>query len=171
MSGKAKSKKNSSERYLKISYSILNLRDISLCQKILLAHIYSFGWKGCYQSNKTLAEIFMVSPDTISRWIASVRKYLYIKNPKGYYRTMWAKVHPDVQAAAVSRHKSGENCPVHLGKSAEHVVEKTDSEFGKSETGLRHRCVTTNIGPQHTTAFWSVGFLTLRRWIDLAGRF
>lgn len=101
MSGKSKSKRDSAERYLKIPYFILNLRGIGLCQKILLAHIYSFGQKGCYQSNKILAEIFMVSPNTISRWIAHVRKYLYVKNPKGYYRTMWAKAHPDVQAAAV----------------------------------------------------------------------
>lgn len=144
MGEKAKSKKNSSERYLKIPYFILNLRGIGLCQKILLAHIYSFGQKGCYQSNKTLAEIFMVSPNTISRWIAHVCMYLYVKNPKGYYRTMWAKAHPDVQAAAESRHKSGGNCTSHLGKSEEHVVQKSGSDFAKSETGLRQRCVTTN---------------------------
>ena len=144
MSGKAKSKKNSSERYLKLPYPILNLRDIDLRQKVLLAHIYSFGRKGCYQSNKTLAEIFMVSPDTISRWIAGVRKYIYIKNPKGYYRTMWAKAHPDVQAAAERWRKSGGNCTSHLGKSEEHVVQKSGSDFAKSETGLKQRCVTTN---------------------------
>lgn len=70
--------------------------------------------------------------------------YLYVKNPKGYYRTMWAKAHPDVQAAAESRHKSGGNCTSHLGKSEEHVVQKSGSDFAKSETGLRQRSVTTN---------------------------
>ena len=144
--GRTSSRRRKPERdkYLAIPHSILNLQGIGLCQKILLAHIYSFGQKGCYQSNKTLAEIFMVSPNTISRWIAHVRMYLYVKNPKGYYRTMWAKAHPDVQAAAESRHKSGGNCTSHLGKSEEHVVQKSGSDFAKSETGLRQRCVTTN---------------------------
>jgi hypothetical protein len=144
MSGKSKVKKGRRDRYLAITYSILNLRGIGLCQKVLLAHIYSFGQKGCYQSNETLAEIFMVSPYTISRWIAHVRKYLYVKNPKGYYRTMWAKAHPEVQATAERCRKSGGNCTSHLGKSKEHVVQKSGSDFAKSEAGLEQRCVTTN---------------------------
>ena len=144
MSGKSKVKKGHRERYLAITYSILNLRGIGLCQKVLLAHIYSFGPKGCYQSNKTLAEIFMVSADTISRWIADVRTHLYIKNPKGYYRTMWAKTHTEVQAAVGSRRISDKACPVHSGKSEQHVEQKSGSDLSKSETGLTQRCETTN---------------------------
>lgn len=144
MGGKSKVKRAPGDRYLAIPYHILNLRNIGLCEKVLLAHIYSFGQRGCYQSNKTLADIFMVLPGTISRWIADVRTHLYIKNPKGYYRTMWAKTHPEVQAATVRWHKSDGAYPVHLGKSEQHVVQKSESDFGKSEIGHMHRCATTN---------------------------
>jgi len=144
MSGKSKHKRKAADRYLAIPYHILNLLGIGLCQKVLLAHIYSFGQKGCYQSNKTLADIFMVSPCTISWWITDVRTHLYIKNPKGYYRTMWAKAHPEVQAAVVRWHKSDKACPVHSGKSEQHVKQKSGSDFGKSKIGLTHRCGTTN---------------------------
>lgn len=144
MSGKSKLKRDLADRYLAIPYHILNLRGIGLCQKVLLAHIYSFNQKGCYQSNKTLADIFMVSPGTISRWIADVKTHLYTKNPKGYYRTMWAKAHPEVQAAVVRWHKSDKACPVHSGKSEQHVMQKSDRDFGKSKIGLTQRCETTN---------------------------
>jgi len=79
------------EPYLKIPAHIFNLSQIGLCENVLLAHIYSFSEKGCWQSNQTLAEIFMVSVPTISRWIGRIRPYTYVKNPKGYYRTIWAK--------------------------------------------------------------------------------
>lgn len=83
------------EPYLKVPAHILNLPKIGLCEKVLLAHIYSFGEKGCWQSNKTMADIFMVSPRTIERWLAAIREFIFVKNSKGYYRTIWAKSHPD----------------------------------------------------------------------------
>ena len=147
MSSKAKKEKSSSERYLKVLYSVLNLRDIDLRQKVLLSHIYSFGLKGCYQSNKFLAEVFMVSPDTISRWIAGIRKYIYIEKPKGYYRTMYARAHPDVQAVA-NMYNSDADCILHLGKSAGEVMQKCGGEFGKSANGVRHRCPATRTYPK-----------------------
>jgi hypothetical protein len=143
MGGKAKNQKASAERYLKFLYSILNLRDIDLRQTVLLSHIYSFGLKGCYQSNKTLAEIFMVSPDTISRWIADIPKYIYIVKPKGYYRTIYAKAHPDARAVANSQN-SGVDRTIHLGKSARDVGQKCGDEFGKSAIRLNQKCPATN---------------------------
>jgi hypothetical protein len=96
---KSKAKKTSNEHYLKLPSSILNLRDLGLCEKVLLAHIYSFGAKGCWQSNATLAEIFMVCPRTISQWIAVLKRtdLIQVKSPKGYYRTLWARSHPDIR--------------------------------------------------------------------------
>jgi len=99
--------KNQKEPYLKIPAHILNLRQISADEKMLLAHIYSFVAKSCWQSNQTLADIFMVSADTISRWIAKIRPFIYLKNPKGYYRTIWARSYPQV---------------VHIGKNAELLI-------------------------------------------------
>ena len=89
------------ELYLKLPYHILNLRGLGLSEKMLLAHIYSFGDKGCWQSNKTLADIFMVSPRTISIWISNLAKadLIWKKSPKGYYRTLWARSHPEVREA------------------------------------------------------------------------
>ena len=78
---------------------ILNLFDVDEACRLLLAHFYSFGAKGCYQSNKTLAEIFMTSECTISRRIKKLAKYIFIKNPMDYYRTIWARLHPQVSEA------------------------------------------------------------------------
>ncbi len=99
---KTAGKKMPKELYLKVPYHILNIPDTSLCEKVLLAHIYSFGEKGCWQSNATLAKIFMVCPRTISLWIAKLAQsnLIQTKSPKGYYRTIWAKSHPKVSEAS-----------------------------------------------------------------------
>ena len=90
--------KKQTEPYLKIPGHILNIPEIGLCEKVLLAHIYSFGAKGCWQSNQTLAEIFMTNTRTIRRWVNKIANFICVKNPKGYYRTLWAKSHPEVKA-------------------------------------------------------------------------
>jgi hypothetical protein len=54
------------------------------------------GW----QSNKTLAGIFMTTDRSIKRNVSKSKKYLHIKHPKGYYKTIWVKFHPDVQKLA-----------------------------------------------------------------------
>lgn len=119
--GQQKSKdKPGSERYLKIPYHILNIERLGLNEKVLLAHIYSFGEKGCWQSNATLAEIFMISPRTIKRWLANIVRagLVQVKSPKGYYRTIWARSHPDVRQAAQLHYRGkmidnqqGQKCP------------------------------------------------------------
>ena len=126
--GKNKStgEKQPAELYLKIPYHILNLPNLGLCEKVLLAHIYSFGVKGCWQSNATLARIFMTSPRTIKRWLAKIVRagLVQVKSPKGYYRTVWARSHPDVRAAAELYYRGkklgpqqGQDCPTRQDKS------------------------------------------------------
>jgi len=88
--------KKQKESYLKIPAHILNLSQISPREKMLLAHIYSVGAKGCWQSNQTLAQIYMVSQRTIERWLSVIKKFIYVYNGKGYYRTIWAKSHLQV---------------------------------------------------------------------------
>ena len=139
MAGKSVAKKKRVGRYLALPYHILNLTDIGLCQKVLLAHIYGFGARGCYQSNKTIADIFMVSPFTISRWITDIREHLLIKNSKGYHRNMWAKANPEVGAAVAAKKNAK-----HLGKSVEHVRRKCVGDLGKSAIGLTQKCQTIN---------------------------
>ncbi len=115
-------KKTQTEPYLKIPYHILNLTGIGLPEKVLLAHIYSFGEKGCWQSNQTLAEIFMVSPATISRWLRRIRKFCYIKNPKGYYRTIWIKSLFNAKVPK-DEHGPAKNCASDLVKSANQLAQ------------------------------------------------
>lgn len=87
-----KSKQAPREGYLELPYHILNLPRIRLADKILLAHFYSFGEKGCWQSNATLARMFMTSPSTVRRSIASLKRQgpIVIGSPKGYHRAIWA---------------------------------------------------------------------------------
>ena len=122
------------ERYLKIPYHILNIPHLDLCEKVLPAHIYSFGEKGCWQSNETLGEIFMVSPSTVSRWLGRIKQFLYVKNPKGYYRTVWAKSHRDVREAV----------EVHFSRNAKDPAQNCSSDYSKSAIRLKQFCVTTN---------------------------
>ena len=89
--------KKQKEWYLKIPSHILDIPDLAAGQKTPLVHIYSFGLKGWRQTNQTLGETFIVSPCTIPRWLRAIRKYIIGRNPKGYYRTIWAKSHPDVK--------------------------------------------------------------------------
>jgi len=88
--------KKQKEPYLKIPAHILNLPQIGFCKKVLLAHIYNFGAKGCQQSNQTMGQIFMVTPRTIERWLSAIKNFILVWSAKGYYRTMWAKSHPQV---------------------------------------------------------------------------
>jgi hypothetical protein len=70
-------------------------------EKELYSHIYSFGRKGCWQNNETLAKMFYRRPRTITLWVMNLKKagLIFWLHPKGYYRTLWAKAHPEVIAA------------------------------------------------------------------------
>ena len=139
--------KEPKEQYLKVPYHILNLDAISLPEKILLAHIYSFGKKGCWQSNNTLAKIFNTSPGTVSRWITKIKKYLYVKCPKGYHRTLWAKSHPDVREAAKLRYRGRnilKNNTAGIRKNDKDHEKKRESDLRKFAIPLTQKCATTN---------------------------
>jgi hypothetical protein len=126
----AKAKKQI-EPYLKIPNHILGLTGLGLSEKVLLAHVYSFGAKGCWQSNATLARIFHTSDRTISRWLAVLlrAKLLLAKNPKGYYRTLWVLSHPDVKKIADWYERNAkrlentpslrQNCPTQIATNGE----------------------------------------------------
>ena len=90
--------KGPAENYLKMPNHIRNIPELGYGAKELLAHIYSFGRKGCWQSNETLGKMFFRSNRTVSLWIANLKKggYILWLHPKGFYRTLWAKSHPDI---------------------------------------------------------------------------
>lgn len=141
MAGKTKVKTKPKERYLAMPYHILNLRGIGLCEKVLLAHIYSFGAKGCWQSNDTLAEMFMVAPRTVTQYIAKLQreKLVQIKCPKGYFRTIWAKAHPDVATAAQLSYRGAK-----IDKSANHHSRKARGQCAKNGVRPGRNLLPTN---------------------------
>lgn len=127
-----KQTKKPKERYLKIPYHILNIGGLGLNEKVLLAYIYGFGEAGCWQSNAVIAKVFSTNTRTVRRWIKRIHKYITIKCPHGYYRTLWANSHPDVREGqkkwvqaeqlrkARSRHKTstvvGQNRPTKVDR-------------------------------------------------------
>ncbi len=135
-------KKNKNGGGLWLPNEILNLFDIDESCKMLLAHFYSFGTKGCYQSNKTLAQIFMTTARTITRRISKIEKYLYLKNPKGYYRTIWVRFHPKVSEIRPERFNNQQqgvrqDCRTQYDKSGK-------STTTKPVFRPRQNCLTTN---------------------------
>jgi len=93
--------KKPKELFYIIPMHIFNIAGLSGDEKLLLAHIYSFGQKGCWQSNETLGKIFFTSARSISTWVSNLKKnkLVYFVHPKGRYRTLWSKTHPDVSTA------------------------------------------------------------------------
>jgi len=93
--------KENNERYLKLPNRIMNMLDLSLPTRILLAHIDSFGRDGCWASNETLAKIFDVSTRTITERIGQLKKTgrIWWVNPRSPYRTIWSNTHPEVKAS------------------------------------------------------------------------
>ena len=103
--GKAKNKKakeKAREKYLHVPQHIMKITELSMAEKALLAHIYSFGKKGCWQSNKTLGKLFDVNPRTIKRRLTRIRKFVYVRSPHSRLRTFLAKSHPDRSAICCS---------------------------------------------------------------------
>ena len=136
VSAKKQQRKKQQERYLRIPNHILNLTGLRLLDKVLLAHFYSFGHRGCWQSNATLAEIFMKSSCTITRSIAVLKKagLIAIKSPKGCYRTIWTNSHPEVRAA----HR------LHASKTAQQVKQNGTIESSNTAIRVTQECSATN---------------------------
>jgi hypothetical protein len=90
----------------------------------------------------------MVKERTITRWVEKLDNHIHIKSPKGYYRTMWAKCHPDVKSAVRLHYRGkqipktgsgavGQKCPSGVDKPVQ--VSRTDEGFR-----LGQGCPTTN---------------------------
>jgi hypothetical protein len=135
-------KKKIEEYYLMLPYHILNLRGLSIGEKVLLSHIYSFGDKGCWQSNETIARIYMICRRTVSIWLANLVKLelVQVKSAKGYYRTIWAKSHPKVKDAARLWYKSEQ-----IGNPITQTSAKSSPEVGKN---LHSQCAKSRIRPR-----------------------
>jgi hypothetical protein len=129
-----------------IRNEIMNNRTLNDSEKMLLAHFDSFGAKGCYQANGTLAEIFMTKPRTIRRRIAKINKagLIYIKSPKGYYRTIWVRSNSEVAEACKLWYR-GKEIEKPNGQKWPTKVDKTGQPSRKKSV-FRHgqNCPTTD---------------------------
>ncbi len=116
-------------------------------EKMLLAEMYSFGDKGHYKANDTIAKEYMTSDRTVSRWIANILKggFVYVKNPKGYYRTFWVKSHPEVKAANKLWYRSKE---IDKNRVRQNCLTKSDKNSQACKTNpvsrLSQKCPPTN---------------------------
>jgi len=134
-----------------IRNEILNIRALDDSEKMLLAHFDSFGARGCYQANGTLAEIFLAKPRTIRRRIAKIKRagLIYVKSPKGYYRTIWVKSNTEVKKAVKLWYRGEEIEKPREGKQDGQKwpteVDKT-GQPSRSKSVFRHgqNCPTTN---------------------------
>ncbi len=89
------------ERYLKVPNRIMNMLDLNLPTRLLLAHIDSFGRDGCWANNETLAKIFDVTTRTITERVSQLKKTrrIWWVHPRSPYRTIWSNTHPEVKAS------------------------------------------------------------------------
>ena len=81
---------------------ILTLSGFPWGAKLLLAYISAYGMNGCWRSNDAFAKVFGVSDRTVSDWLEKLKagRQLLWRHPKGRYRTLWDRNHPDVRAAS-----------------------------------------------------------------------
>jgi hypothetical protein len=134
--GKGKKKKaKAREKYLHVPQHIMEISELGTAEKLLLAHIYSFGAKGCWQSNQTIGKLFDVNPRTIKRRLTRIKKFLYARSPHSRLRTFLAKSHPDVKRMAINerpvRHvQEGQNCPPSRGTELCGIRDKSGPTTG-----------------------------------------
>jgi hypothetical protein len=117
--------------YFKVTYKMLGLEGIRSAEQLLLAHIHNFGTKGCWQSNKQLADKFNTSPSTITRRLKKLHKYIIKLNPQGAYRIMWSTTNYNKR-------------PNNISKNAEVPMQKCVSNISNSADIPKQNCVTYN---------------------------
>ncbi|MGD8785985.1 MAG: helix-turn-helix domain-containing protein [Phycisphaerales bacterium] len=152
-----KNKTGQKELYLKVPYHILCNNKIGPREQLLLAHIHSFGRKGCWQSNETLGKMFNIGERTVSRKVKELKKAgcIFWVHPKGRYRTIWAKSHPDVKAAQSLLYMGNEiNKKAIITGQAKHILLRQNCQGGIDKTDVptatkqciqvRQNCLHTN---------------------------
>ena len=95
-SGRDKPQNKVGERFLAVVYSVLARTDINDSEKLQLAHIWSYGATGCWETNETMARMFNVTARQVTTRIGRLKKVgcLLWLHGKNYHRTLWAREHP-----------------------------------------------------------------------------
>jgi len=115
-----------------IPRKILKMSFLSGNDKLYYAYVYSFGERGCWQSDKQIAKALGRDDRTIQRYQANCNKagLLKIIGKKSKYRKIWAKDHPKFKALRK--------------KQAELLRQKRQSRTTDLSELPRQNCPTTN---------------------------
>ncbi|MBL7153903.1 MAG: hypothetical protein ISS79_09310 [Phycisphaerae bacterium] len=122
---KAQKRKRKSGKGLWIPQSILKADGLNAGHKLLYAHIYSFGERGCWQTDEQLRiEFGLNNARTIQRWLSALKEsgLLTIQCTQSRYRKIWASDNPAVKAAQKHHTESNllrQKCPSSLTKVSE----------------------------------------------------
>lgn len=96
----AKENKKSRKIGLWVPQRILKMSFLSGDDKLFYAYVYSFGERGCWQTDEQIGKAFGRSERTIQRYQANCKKagLFRVVGNKSKYRRMWAKNHPKYKA-------------------------------------------------------------------------
>ena len=92
----AKEHKKSRNLGLWIPQGIVNMRMLTGDEKLLYAYVYSFGERGCWQTDEQIAKALGRSDRTIRRYLANCKKagLFKVSGARSKYRRMWAEANP-----------------------------------------------------------------------------
>ncbi|MFC1781111.1 hypothetical protein ACFLZ8_02470 [Planctomycetota bacterium] len=128
----AKEKKKYRELGTWLPQRIRELSFLSGDDKIYYAHIYSFGERGCWQTDEQIGKALGCSERSIQRYQSHCNKagLLKVIGKKSKYRRIWAKDHPKY----ITMRK----------KKAIQLRQERQSSTTKLSELLRQNCPTTN---------------------------
>ena len=110
----AKEHKKSRNLGLWIPQGIVNMRMLTGDEKLLYAYVYSFGERGCWQTDEQIAKALGRSDRTIRRYLANCKKagLFKVSGARSKYRRMWAEANPKFKLAQrLWAEEHGQNCP------------------------------------------------------------
>jgi hypothetical protein len=142
----AKEHKKSRKLGLWVPQRILKMSILSGDEKLFYAYVYSFGERGCWQTDEQIRESLGRCVRTIQRYQANCKKagLLKVVGEGSKYRRIWAKDHPKFKAAQKIRAEQlrqtcqsrttnlselpRQNCPT----TNKHTKKETNKERGGS---------------------------------------
>jgi hypothetical protein len=142
-----KEQRKSREKGLWITWKILNMNCLSAEDKIYYAYIYSFGERGCWQTDEQVGKALGRCVRTIQRYQFNCRKagLLKVIGQGSPARKIWAKDHPKYIAwrkkRAIEIRQERKSTTTNLSGLPRQNCQGSTTELSES---LRQNCPTTN---------------------------
>ncbi|MBN1972541.1 MAG: hypothetical protein JW787_02810 [Sedimentisphaerales bacterium] len=143
----AKEQNKYRELGLWITWKILNMTCLSGDDKIYYAYVYSFGERGCWQTDLQIGKALGRSGRTIQRYQFNCRKagLLRVIGQGSSYRKIWAKDHPKYIAwrkkKAIEIRQKRKSTTTKLSELPRQTCQGSTTNLSES---LRQNCPTTN---------------------------